>query len=188
MCHAHTSRTKTKAWRRWRSYGAGTATYADIRRCVPEMGDGEESRTDRWAAGCWSRSPDVLWNSLSLFLFRSRSLSPSVPLRSLARILVRSLTFSLSRSHVHTYAHTLACSLAYSLAHSLAHSLTRSSRRGRQRDPVSVFPTWSPHVAARRRERRARHLRVVGGPRRSSSCTSPLPSLSSVSSSSCCAS
>lgn len=77
-------------------------------------------------------------------------------------------------------------SLALSSSHSLARSLTRSLTRSRwQGDPVSVFSTRPPHVAARRRKRRARHLRDVGGPRRSSSCPSSLPSLSSSPSCSC---
>lgn len=102
---------------------------------------------------------------LCLCLVASLSLAPSVRPSSL----VRSFALSPLRS--------LARSFARSLARSLTHfSLTRS----RQGDPVSVFPTRPPQVAARRRKRRARHLRVVGGPRRSSSCPSSLPSVVAV--------
>lgn len=107
---------------------------------------------------------------------RSRSLPRFVPLRS--------LQLTRSRSFTRSFSVALARSLVRSFARLLARSLIRLTR-SRQGDPVSVFPTRPPHVAARRRKRRARHLRVVGGPRRSSSCPSSLSSLSSSSSTSC---
>ena len=114
--------------------------------------------------------------SLSRLLALARSLDSSLFVHSNSLVLVRSLALSPLRS--------LARSFVRSFARSLARSLIRLTR-SRQGDPVSVFPTRPPHVAARRRKRRARHLRVVGGPRRSSSCPSSLPSLSSSSSTSC---